>query len=722
MSELGASFRLVLTDKKRNQKPFITEYNILSKCLTKYYNAFTTEIGLAENIVNKFCFGVKCFSVITNTPSYRELIKTNDKMRDRFINNCLDSLLPTELVKDYIGNFDYEKYFQIKLNTTPLVIETGELSDMAKKADVSGFRMIMFTDSRQIIKTILLSPVGLANTDDVYADLIINHSDNDFVNIQGQIYNKNQYGIYELDTDNVAIKRKIVQDMKPKLEKYIEDIFQEEFGDEEQDKENPDLARFQKNKLCMIQTFGNTGSVNSLANMVALKIYEKNVEFDIDRNIIGFKNGVFDLFSRELRRANYDEYVSNTTEITFPYDWDYKQPISEQEIFINNNLKNNFENVEELESYYRLLGACAFCRTNRYIFNIKGGGKNGKSILFDLIPRKIFGKYYYTLPSSLISGKNVSVGAPNPDLLGLRSKRYTNANEPEGKKINMETIKRITGGDGLECRNLYSPNKVIFENIAAIFLLSNRDLQFDKQSQAITSRMKFYHSKSVFEQPQWFKENVGVGKKFSSIEECAKNQIYPVNPNFKDCFNKEEYKIAMWKLIIRRLCLDYDNDIGKPIHEQMFIGNVDFTLSQVMKDSYEEEFSHTINLFTKFCENYKINDQDTLTEKDRIPQRELYDDYLKYVENYNLNITDKTKKETPLSVSGFYQNIENEFKIIPKQVRIKDKSVKAYCYSQKCIKHEIMDNDEEIEVLVDELDTPKQQQPIKIKVKRPTQE
>lgn len=715
-----AYLKLVLTDKKRNTNiQFDKQYNIISKCINDYFNVFTNEAGIAENTISKFCLGLKCFTVIVSNKEYYIKIKNNDVFRDNFIKHCLEGIIPYELVKDFVGNFDYQKHLQNKLNTYPYSFETIDLIELAKRADVAGFRKIMFTDNKEIVKIILNSPVGLANTDDVYADLVINQAD-DFIGSGGKVYTRNQYGIYELDNDNVAIKRKIVQDMKPKLEKYIEDIFEEQFGNEEQDKENPELARFQKNKLCMIQSFGNTSSVNSVANMVAIKIYQRELNFDMNHNLLAMKNGVWDLQTMSFRIAEYDEYVLFNTKIHFDEDWtttDEKTPI---ENYILKNLQNNFENEEELQTYIRLLGASGFVCTGRYIFINKSGGENGKSLLYDYIPNQIFGDYYYTVPPSMITGKAVGAGQANPDLLHLRNKRWATANEPEGNRFNITGLKLLSGNDSVSTRDFYSSKKITFRNTASINILCNNDIDYDKDSDANTSRMLVYHHKSVFKNPAWLSQHVGKGKTYESLEECKKYNIYPQDPDFKNCFQKDIYKVAMWKIIFRQLYEDKQNDIGKQIFEQKFIGNVGFIPSPKMVESTTEEKELDESPYDKFMKEYKINDPG-LTENDYIVAPDLYKEYKKFVDIYNSNCLDKSKRQKALSNQEFYQKIEKKNKIQKTKLK-KANNREVFIRSKHSPIHQVEDDDE-IEILVDELDTPKQQQqPIKIKIKRPTQE
>jgi putative DNA primase/helicase len=87
-----------------------------------------------------------------------------------------------------------------------------------------------------------------------------------------------------------------------------------------------------------------------------------------------------------------------------------------------------------------------------------GGGRNGKGTLMETCAF-ISGDYAesVSIDTFLFGGLQKSGGAPTPDLAKLPGVRFLRAGEPDkGAKLNEGLIKKVTGGDPIDARNLNS--------------------------------------------------------------------------------------------------------------------------------------------------------------------------------------------------------------------------------------------------------------------------
>lgn len=102
-----------------------------------------------------------------------------------------------------------------------------------------------------------------------------------------------------------------------------------------------------------------------------------------------------------------------------------------------------------------------------------GTGRNGKSRRAEAF-RKAFGPYVGTLSGNHITKeKNPTPGGANAQLMPLKDKRLLYVSEPgKGMVIDMELVKKITGGDNIACRALYKGVEE-FKSLAKIHFTGN---------------------------------------------------------------------------------------------------------------------------------------------------------------------------------------------------------------------------------------------------------
>jgi P4 family phage/plasmid primase-like protien len=187
---------------------------------------------------------------------------------------------------------------------------------------------------------------------------------------------------------------------------------------------------------------------------------EKFVErMDENEHLLVFENGVYDAKMKMFRDGRPDDYCTKTTGLYYnEYDDDdyrVKEMIGIfRKTFPNKNLFKFFEQtVSDL-----VLGG------NRHkIFCIwNGDGDNGKSIIAEMLD-KAFGDYYYTPPTTLLTGKQQQSSGCTPELIPCKGSKVVQISETDNADIlNCGTMKKLTGGDAFFARGLIKdPIKII---------------------------------------------------------------------------------------------------------------------------------------------------------------------------------------------------------------------------------------------------------------------
>ena len=184
--------------------------------------------------------------------------------------------------------------------------------------------------------------------------------------------------------------------------------------------------------------------------------YVKDFMEKLDQNpyLLCFNNCVVDFKEKIHRRGQPDDYISKCTNIDYvPFNSiDMALPFAEISQFMCELFP-----AKELHDYmWQHLSSCLIGTNENQTFNIyKGGGRNGKSKLTDLMSKGL-GSYKATVPITLITQKRNSIGSTSSEIVQLMGVRYAVMQEPtKGDRINEGIMKEITGGDPIQGRALF---------------------------------------------------------------------------------------------------------------------------------------------------------------------------------------------------------------------------------------------------------------------------
>ncbi len=202
--------------------------------------------------------------------------------------------------------------------------------------------------------------------------------------------------------------------------------------------------------------------------------YEKNFTYNLDENInlIGFENGVYDLPNKEFRDGVPEDKITFST----GYDYNMNYTLNHPDIIYLENIIKLIQ-PDEAVRIFMLSHIASFLKggnqDQKIVFWIGPGGANGKSTIQNLISNA-FGRYYKYIENTIVTKERGNSNEASPDILELKGVRITILSELEpGVKIHAGFLKRLTGGDPLKGRDLYSSDILEFIPQFKMILISN---------------------------------------------------------------------------------------------------------------------------------------------------------------------------------------------------------------------------------------------------------
>lgn len=212
----------------------------------------------------------------------------------------------------------------------------------------------------------------------------------------------------------------------------------------------------------------------TLMSECANSFYEKNYinNLDENNNLIGFENGVYDIKTKEFRDGLPSDRLTFSTGYNYNMDYTLEHPdvIELERIIKQIQPKDDVRQFMLCHIASSLIGGNT---DQKIVFWIGPGGKNGKSTIQNLISNS-FGRYYKYVDNTIITKERGKSNEASPDILELKGVRCIILSELEpGVKIHAGFFKRITGGDPLKGRDLFSPEIIEYIPQFKPILISN---------------------------------------------------------------------------------------------------------------------------------------------------------------------------------------------------------------------------------------------------------
>ena len=203
-------------------------------------------------------------------------------------------------------------------------------------------------------------------------------------------------------------------------------------------------------------------------------------QLDADPWLMNVNNGVLDLRTGQL--AIHDPKLLLTKLAPVDYIPDAICPTWSR--FVSSVMWGDAELVEFLQ---RALGYTLTADVSEQVLLfLHGNGSNGKSTMLETL-RRIMGDYAVSVPESLLLGEDVH----STDVLQLMGARLAEAHEVRrGSRWNEASLKRVTGGDTLRGRALYSSQHLEFRPTHKVLVSANHKPDVDDLSYAFWRRMR----------------------------------------------------------------------------------------------------------------------------------------------------------------------------------------------------------------------------------------
>lgn len=226
------------------------------------------------------------------------------------------------------------------------------------------------------------------------------------------------------------------------------------------------------------KSFGDARFIKGVIDFLPEYYYKEDLDeiMDSNRNIFAFDNCVFDLIKNTPRPIEPDDYISFTCGYNLPTE--SNKTIRDEIITFLNSIYDDKDLVEYVLKVY---SSCLY-GGNRFeeFYQLTGSGGNGKGTLNDLIA-KVFGNYYMSFESNLLTKVSNKKDEPMPVLVDAKRKRVLMTTEPEHhEKVQVGIIKRLSGNDEIQARNLNSRYIVKYIPHFKVFIQVNDLLGYSK--------------------------------------------------------------------------------------------------------------------------------------------------------------------------------------------------------------------------------------------------
>lgn len=310
------------------------------------------------------------------------------------------------------------------------------------------------------------------------------------------------------------------------LSEHVYDLYKNAY-EKEREKEKGEENEKTSAKVKQIRKIMSNLKTNSFKTNVIkegknlFRFYDLSKKLDSNKNLIGFKNGVYNLNTNTFRDGIPSDYISKCTNINYV---EFSED-DDRVIFVNRFLEQVFPN-KNIRTYFLDMFSDVFKGGNekKHVYFWTGSGDNAKSILLKIF-ELMLGDYQTKLPTGDISGKQISAGAANASFARTKNVRWLVVDEVEKKEpINSATLKRISGNDSIMARDLFEKGKDTkeFTPMFKVCIVCNDLPEVPFHDKAVWNRIKVINFESKFVEEGYP----------ATYEEQLEKKIFPVDRNF----------------------------------------------------------------------------------------------------------------------------------------------------------------------------------------------
>lgn len=285
----------------------------------------------------------------------------------------------------------------------------------------------------------------------------------------------------------------IIKELNKKLKELHEKLYIEEDGKDKIKEQITQLEGNKKTFLSSIKYLTTKKSVSDiiyyLINMITIDDFQSKLNRKYPYYLPIKNNKIVDLRDGSVIDRERKHY--------FTYFCDVEITKKKTDFFNDFISKIMCEDIEAVKYLQKILGYCLTGDiTGRVFFIWSGVGKNGKSVLLNLMKR-ILGTSYKQTTKDVFINSNKSSGCEVVELKDARLASYSETNSKEC--LNESLIKMISGDDPITARALYK-SPITFNPMCKLLLLTNHKPTFNGEDLANIDRVRLVQFPARFVQ------------------------------------------------------------------------------------------------------------------------------------------------------------------------------------------------------------------------------
>lgn len=343
---------------------------------------------------------------------------------------------------------------------------------------------------------------------------------------------------WNVDRDNLNIKRHFQYDLRKMIEVFRKDLVQESYDMGMERTQSKDEKENQIKICCRInEIFGNhtkaNNAVNSSKTWFAYPGFHFSDVMDTNKDLLGVRNGVLETTEEgcSFRNGMPEDFLTQTTKAKYDEALTWESEMVKKTL---DYISVMFHTVALINYIWRIFSyLLKGGNSEKKLFIFWGPrGDNGKSTLCKLLDCT-FGSYYNTVNTSIITSQRKEMKnskAADPELASCKFSRIVTCLEcKKGEVVDGGRTKQITGGDSVRARNL-NENGGPFEPQFKLFVFTNTVPPAENIEEPQKNRFCIIPVMTIWNEsaPE-------------SKEEQVKNRHYPVDRDFD---SKEIPKMA----------------------------------------------------------------------------------------------------------------------------------------------------------------------------------
>ena len=320
---------------------------------------------------------------------------------------------------------------------------------------------------------------------------------------------------------------------------------------------------------------------------------------DSNVDLIGFKNGVYDLKAREFREGYPDDNIFFSTGINYKTFEENDPLIKQVKEFVSQVLVDRSplpldgpgetKNPDRVRTYVlKVMASMLSGKTGEEKFHIwTGCGGNGKSKIIELF-EMAFGDYCGKMPVTVLTRPRGNSGDASPELVKNKGKRFVTLQEPDdNEKIHVGAMKELTGGDKIQARGLFQ-DPIEFKPQWKIVMTSNVLPEVSANDNGTWRRIRVTEYISRFVNP-------------NDIKPDKKKNVFPIDYDLST-------KLKAWPEAFMYILINYYHD---------YIDNGNPEPYEVIKAA--EDYKKQSDIFLQF-----ITDNITESPTEKLSIDEIY--------------------------------------------------------------------------------------------------